>query len=118
MRLRAYIYSGAHGMVGGAAARVVSVFWQALRPGGLYSESQTDPAVFMKFFKVFFLLLLLGGDYGLEPASLGAFPTQTHVVVMAEQTFCLLQLVLSYSLVLASSEGQHCLLSLCSCHTA
>ena len=69
------IYSGAHGMVGGAAARVVSVFW---RPGGLYSEPQTAPAVFMKFFRVFFLLLLLGGDYGLEPASLGAFPTQTR----------------------------------------
>ena len=30
----------------------------------------------MKYFKALFLFLLLGGDYGLELASLEAFPTQ------------------------------------------
>ena len=30
----------------------------------------------MKFFKALFLFLLLGGDYGLDLASLEAFPTQ------------------------------------------
>ena len=34
----------------------------------------------MKLFKVFFLFILLGGDYGLELASLEAFPTQAYGV--------------------------------------
>ena len=32
----------------------------------------------MKLFKVFFVFLLLGGDYRLEPASLEAFPQQPY----------------------------------------
>ena len=32
----------------------------------------------MKLFKVFFMFLLLGGDCGLEPASLEAFPQQPY----------------------------------------
>ena len=35
-------------------------------------------AVSMKLFKVFFVFLLLGGDYRLEPASLEAFPQQPY----------------------------------------
>ena len=34
----------------------------------------------MKVIKVFFLFILLGGDYGLELASLEAFPTQAYEV--------------------------------------
>ena len=34
----------------------------------------------MKVIKVFFLFILLGGDYGLELASLEAFPTQAYRV--------------------------------------
>ena len=34
----------------------------------------------MKLFKVFYLFILLGGDYGLELASLKAFPTQAYGV--------------------------------------
>ena len=34
----------------------------------------------MKLLKVFFLFNLLGGDYGLELASLEAFPTQAYGV--------------------------------------
>ena len=37
-----------------------------------------DKGVRMKLFKVLFVFLLLGGDYGLEPASLQAFPQQPY----------------------------------------
>ena len=43
-----------------------------------YSEREVlfSSRVFMKLFKALFFFLLLGGDYGLELASLEAFPTQ------------------------------------------
>ena len=43
-----------------------------------YSEREvlSSSRVFMKLFKALFFFLLLGGDYGLELASLEAFPTQ------------------------------------------
>ena len=44
-----------------------------LRFGGL-----SKFVVSMKLFRVFFVFLLLGGDYGLDPASLEAFPQQHY----------------------------------------
>ena len=42
--------------------------------GGLSSAVM----VRMKLFRVFFVFILLGGDYGFEPASLEAFPQQLY----------------------------------------
>ena len=58
----------------------------------------------MKLFKALFFFLLLGGDYGLELASLEASPHKFWDV-MVKPTFCLLLPALFSCVVHASSVG-------------